>query len=1288
MTRPGDVIDGRFTIERHVGAGGMGQVFLARDGQSGEPVAIKVLIGSDLADSARFEHEARALAALQVPGIVRYLAHGATGAGRPYLAMQWLAGETLAKRLEQRPLTVSEAVDLLARAAATLGAIHRLGVVHRDLKPSNMMLLDGAIERVTLLDFGIARVSGLRRELTQPGVILGTPGYMAPEQVRAEEHIDARADVFALGCVAFECIAGRPAFLANDPLALLMKVVLEDPPPLGELCASVPAWLEELVAAMLAKEPDRRPADAKVVAEWIRGAAGGALASGAARSWPPPADPRITTGERRLLCLVLADDAPATSGPEGVGAGHHHALREIAEGHGGRLDRLQDRWFLASFSGAVAPTDLAARAAHCALAMAKVIGDAPMAVVLGRSEADALLHTGELIERAVRLLSDSRERGAAGEILVDDVVAPFLQSRFQLSPEAAGRALRDVKRSDRPAAGVHGKATEFVGRDRELSTLLAELQRCVEDRAPTAVLVTGAPGMGKSRLRHELLRRARSAEAPPAIWVGLADPMSAGSAFALLSRALRSGFGIVEGEPLARRREKVLARVSRHAGLDAPRVAAFLGEIVGAPFPDEDDVQLRAARRSPMLMADQLRVALVTYLRAECAVQPVVLVLEDLHWGDLPTVTLIEAALHRIGDQPLLVLALARPEVHDLFPRLWDGYLRQELRLMPLARRASERLVRQTLGSGANDGLVARLVERAEGNAFFLEELIRAAMEDAGAALPETVLVMVQARIEALHPSARQLLRAASIFGQAFRQGGVEALVGAAAVAVRLDDLEQRELLVRRAGDRREEDVEYRFRHALLQEAAYRMLTDQDRRTGHALAGDWLERTGDVDPMVLAGHFERGAAPPRAAAAYLRAAQQSLRGHDLVAAIERADRGIACAPSEEVVGALRLAQAEAHVWRGELALAEERGTEAARRVEAGSASWFLAVTHVMNSCEKLGKGDDCVRWSAVALQAAMGAGAFGARTACLSQCAGSMVFRGEYATADALLGATEEGLRGAAAPDPDALALYHQARALRSAFAGDPEASLRNFGDVLAAFEQIGDRRNACTARMNLAHFHAELGDFAGAEALLRTALAASELMELHEVKAIIQNNLGYALAQAGKLVEAEAAERASLEATRRMGMTRVMGNTLSYLAEIAVLAGDVEAAERHARAAVDVLEVAPPLRAAAVARLAQALLGLGRPDEALERAREAQAALDSLGGVEEGESLIRLVYAEALAAAGRRDEADEAIATAADALMARAARFQDPRWRDSFLERVPEHARTRALARQRLGPG
>jgi eukaryotic-like serine/threonine-protein kinase len=140
--------------------------------------------------------------------VVRYIAHGLTPLRQPYLVMNWLSGETLAHRLSSRPLTLGASLLLAARVASTLGDLHRLGVVHRDLKPSNLLLVGGKIDEVTLIDFGVVRVSGVEQQLTVPGAILGTPGYMAPEQARGEAQIDARADVFSLGCVLFTSSRG------------------------------------------------------------------------------------------------------------------------------------------------------------------------------------------------------------------------------------------------------------------------------------------------------------------------------------------------------------------------------------------------------------------------------------------------------------------------------------------------------------------------------------------------------------------------------------------------------------------------------------------------------------------------------------------------------------------------------------------------------------------------------------------------------------------------------------------------------------------------------------------------------------------------------------------------------------------------------------------------------------------------------------------------------------------------------------------------------------------------
>jgi tetratricopeptide (TPR) repeat protein len=1279
----GDVIDGRFAIERVIGAGGMGQVYLAQDELSGEPVAVKVLIHSGSEDLQRFAREAQALALMRVPGVVRYIAHGATDTGEPYLAMEWLAGETLSERLNRKPLTVAESAELVKRVATTLSGLHQLGVVHRDIKPSNLMLVGGAIERVMLLDFGVARIGG-ELQLTVAGAILGTPGYMAPEQARGQLRIDAHADIFALGCVLYKCLTGRAPFQAASVLAVLAKVLLEDPPRVRKLREDIPDALDSLVSRMLGKAPENRP-DAGAVAEELSWLA--PLAAGPPSAGPPSVErlTALTTSERKVMCLVLARsaaDADVTRihTPD---QRQEAALRALAERHHGKLELIDARTPLVVLSGALAPTDLAVRAAHCALSMQALLGNAPVVLVTGRAELAESLPVGELIDRAVQMLPPPNAPTSGPGVVIDEVTERLMGTRF-VCTEAAGRRTLHMPAEDLTTQPkLLGRTMPFVGRDREIGLLMSQLELCLDEPASTYALVTGPSGMGKSRLRHELLSRVKARGEATTIWAGQADPISAGSAFGLLSKAVRRGLDIAEGEPIETRRDKLRTRVAQHRALDAARVSAFLGELVGAPFPDDEDVQLRAARRNPMLMNDQIRLAWEEFLHAECAALPVLIVIEDLHWGDLPTVTMIDGALRALKDRPFMVLAFGRPEVHDLFPKLWEGRHGQKIALTALTRRASERLVRQALGASAGDKRIAKLVERADGNAFYLEELIRAAMTDEDAALPETVLAMVQARLEALSLDARRVLRAASIFGQSFWQNGVAALVGAAEAASELVQLEHREIIVRQGTGHRTGDVEYRFGHALVREAAYGMLTERDRRAGHALAGDWLDQTGDADPMGLAEHFDRGGEPVRAAKAYLRAAEQALCGSDLSAAIERAERGMAFGPAKETAGALRLVQAEAHLWRGELAHAEARGAEASELLPVGSARWFLTLTHVISACGKLGAADRIDRWSGVVRDAAIAEGALGARTACLSRTANTMVFRGDYASADALLEAIEQPRSGADASDPDALAQLYQARAFRSVLVGDSEASLRNFKDVLAAFEHAGDRRNACSARVNLACLLVELGDYPGAETLLRAALAAAEQMQLHEPVAAIQNNLGHALAYAGKLDEARVVEGAALEATLRMGIPRMTGSALTYLAKIALFAGDFTTAEREARAAADALEIAPPLRPLSVAVLAQALLGLGRADEAREAACEAHSAIETLGGVEEGESLIRLTYAEALAAAGREAEAEKAITAAEAALMARAARFHDPRWRDSFLDNVPEHARTRELARQ-----
>src|SRR5262249_26083172 len=181
----------------------------------------------------------------------------------------------------------------------------------------------------------------------------------------------------------------------------------------------------------------------------------------------------------------------------------------------------------------------------------------------------------------------------------------------------------------------------------------------------------------------------------------------------------------------------------------------------------EDSVQLNAARLDPILMGDQVRRALEDLLEAHVAAHPVVLILEDLHWGDQATVTLVERALKNLAERPLLIVALSRPELHELFPRIWATHNMTEIRLGPLPRRAAQALAQAALGDGVPAERVAELVERSEGNPFYLEELVRTAAAGDWE-LPETLVAMMQARLEALEPEARRILRAASVFGRQF----------------------------------------------------------------------------------------------------------------------------------------------------------------------------------------------------------------------------------------------------------------------------------------------------------------------------------------------------------------------------------------------------------------------------------------------------------------------------------------------------------------------------------------
>lgn len=266
----GTVIDGRWRLDALAGEGGMGSVHRATDLLAGGSVAVKLTGGGPAAtDVTRFVAEAGALATVRHDDVVRYVAHGVEGTLGPYLVMEWVPGTTLHERLAGEGMAPADALRLAARLVRALVVVHAAGIVHRDVKPRNVMLTSRGPK---LVDFGVARVRG-RGGVTVTGALLGTPRYMAPEQIRSARRVDGRADVFAVGCLLFEALTGRRVFDGDDDVALLARVLIEDARPPSRLRPELPRSLDAITLRLLARDPRRRPEATEALAAELDAAA-------------------------------------------------------------------------------------------------------------------------------------------------------------------------------------------------------------------------------------------------------------------------------------------------------------------------------------------------------------------------------------------------------------------------------------------------------------------------------------------------------------------------------------------------------------------------------------------------------------------------------------------------------------------------------------------------------------------------------------------------------------------------------------------------------------------------------------------------------------------------------------------------------------------------------------------------------------------------------------------------------------------------------------------------------
>ncbi len=1283
----------RFIIESRVGGGASGDIYRAVDQNNQQPVALKVLRRTATpGEVARFKREIQVIADLRHPNIVDYVAHGTWGDGRLFLAMEWLDGEDLAKRQRRAPLGTRDAVEVVRRAAQALAAIHSRGIVHRDLKLSNMFLVRGRGTAVKLIDFGVVKPAGQDEFDTEAGTILGTPHYMAPEQARGEA-VDPRADVYSLGSVLFRLLTGRNVFETEHVIALLGRLVLEDPPRPSQLRFDIPDKLDNVVHRAISRNAADRYQNAGDFAR--------ALARvGVLNNDPPQVErsssqvrPRRpggredtgsgSTGDRftrpglrmrRVVACMLYD-----LGDTSLDRSISDSLLDLA-GEDVRIEQLAGGKTVAVLGVEHSRGDEVMRAARAALQVVAEYPEARAVVSIGHAVMARSNLAGEALDRAARQLDSAQ----AGAVRLDMHAAAALERRFEVQRDSDGaRLIREDPRDLGPRM-VLGQITPTVGREREIAELQSLYDEALRDSFPRAALVLGPPGIGKSRVRSELTQRFELAPMPPEVLLCRGD--ATGASISAFGKALRAAMGVQDGGEL---REQV-ALVKRFVRSRLPRslhfLSAFIGELVGVPFPDQTDEPLRAARANDQLMQARIRMALEAYIRTQAGRIPQVLILEDAHLADDTTFELIDWVL-ACPDIRFCVYAFGHHELIGKRPELWSKARVLRLGLEPLTPPSAERIVTAVLPA-LDAERRAVLIKRAAGNPFVLEELVRCAAEGRDD-LPLTVQALVQLRLDRLSRSVREAVRAAAVFGQTFWTGGVAALLDRD-VADDLAVAEKEEVIIKVDTSRVAGQDEWLFRQALVRDAAHASLLEEDLRASHLAAGEWLESAGNVDLGLIAHHFELGGDRDRAASLYARATQQALANFgQMEMALELAKRGLECGASGGERAQLHLTQAHVYNRMGRLTESVEAAEQATKLVPPASDMWVEAQRVLAASLIESGRateGDARLNWAIGPqflqdLAPAARATLMAARVRGLIEL--NRAAEGLRMAEEAVKAAREAGKRGG----PSRLrALDARLFALMSVVR--PSEAVAAGAELIEAADRAGDVHLATRGRINTASALNYLGQYAEAQALLDRALPDTRSFRLRILEASSLHNLGMSYARQGDLDHGIELQREAARIADECGGARLGINCRIYEATMLVWRG-APGDMRHANALANhVMEATrTQLGLQVIALFCQARVQYTRRllDDAVEAAREAYRRIDD-GPVEEWDEQIRLVLVESLIALGLDGEADQVLQAAHVVICARAAQIHKPEYRRSYTRGNDETRQLLELAERRLG--
>ena len=932
--------------------------------------------------------------------------------------------------------------------------------------------------------------------------------------------------------------------------------------------------------------------------------------------------------ERKLATVLFVDIVNSTRmvtavDPEVVRrrvTGFFETVSRCAELHGGVVETFSGDAVLAAFGARQAHEDDAQRAARAALAMRAAVVDLDLEARIGIESGELLVDdvestfvTGEAVNVAARLQQSARPgeilvgptayRLAAGSLVVEEAGPLELKGM-----DAPLRAWRLIDLIDGPARPL-GPRAPLVGRVAELELLENTFNRSLRDRRAHLFTMYGEPGVGKSRLAREFLDGVERASC----LIGRALPYGEGVTYWPLAEMVKAAAGISDDDPLEEAFEKLRECCAEDSIADVIGLAAGLMEALDG-------------ERSPQEIAWAAR----GVMERIADVQPLILLFEDIHWAEAPLLDLIEHLADFVR-APLLIVCLARPELLEIRPGWGGGRVRSTaIELEPLSEEESELLVEKLLAQLAGSSgemptaFPREALERTEGNPLFVEETIRMLVESGSGngapdRVPDTLQALIAARIDHLPPAAKTLLQRGSVVGRVFWKGALEHLSpDVEGIDVFLDDLLQREFLLREPRSSISGETAYRFKHLLIREVAYTGMAKLARAQYHARFAEWLaEHTGEEFLEIRAYHLDQAVefltelegAPP-----------EELAQETAEVLVKAAKRAIA-------------REAYAHARKLGLRALELRPSLGARYV-AARAAWrlqdFAAIQIEMEKVREQARELDESVIEALALTA-------------LGEAA--LKRDGDPARAQILV---DEALDILEKKD-DSVARFDAltARAQIGGWLGNMDDVVLYMERAYALAMDAGRKDLQTIAAQVLAQTHIVRLELDEAELLLTRALELAG--ESGSVRARVGATLSYGwfLAVKGELDAAETVYEEVRQTATELGVEPSVAAALSKLGEIAFRRRDFKRAEKLYREALRITStrgdrgILPDLQAS----LAETLAALGEIDEAERLALEVQAAPrfdDPHFGI-----TVSATMAAVRAAQGRDEEAEELYCSA-----------------------------------------